>query len=47
MDLNSLLAEPARRAGLETRALLALVRAGAIGVDLPHRLVQVLAALDT
>lgn len=47
MDLNSLLAEPARRAGLETRALVALVRAGAIGVDLPHRLVQVLAALDT
>lgn len=26
---------------------MALVRAGAIGVDLPHRLVQVLAALDT
>lgn len=47
MDMNSLLAEPARRAGLETRALVALVRAGAIGVDLPHRLVQVLAALDT
>ena len=47
MDLNSLLAEPARRAGLETRALVALVRAGAIGVDLPHRLVQVLQALDT
>ncbi|WP_418003644.1 AMP-binding protein [Mycobacterium sp. PDNC021] len=47
MDLNSLLAEPARRAGLETRALVALVRAGAIGVDLPHRLVQVLKALDT
>lgn len=47
MDLNSLLAEPARRAGLETRALVALVRAGAIGVDLPHRLLQVLQALDT
>ncbi|MUL47639.1 AMP-binding protein [Mycobacterium sp. CBMA293] len=47
MDLNSLLVEPARRAGLETRALMALVRAGAIGVDLPHRLVQVLQALDT
>ncbi|BCI84170.1 AMP-binding protein [Mycobacterium sp. SMC-18] len=47
MDLNSLLAEPARRAGPETRALVALVRAGAIGVDLPHRLVQVLAALNT
>ncbi|WP_071289379.1 AMP-binding protein [Mycolicibacterium llatzerense] len=47
MDLKSLLAEPARRAGLETRALVALVRAGAIGVDLPHRLVQVLQALDT
>ncbi|MFL0175784.1 AMP-binding protein [Mycobacterium sp. SMC-13] len=47
MELNSLLAEPARRAGLETRALVALVRAGAIGVDLPHRLVQVLAALNT
>jgi fatty-acyl-CoA synthase len=47
MDLNSLLAEPARRAGLETRALVALVRAGAIGVDLPHRLVQVLLALNT
>lgn len=47
MDLNSLLAEPARRAGLETRALAALVRAGAIGVDLPHRLVQVLQALNT
>ncbi|MUL64340.1 acyl-CoA synthetase [Mycobacterium sp. CBMA 234] len=47
MDLNSLLAEPARRAGLEARALVALVRAGAIGVDLPHRLVQVVQALDT
>lgn len=47
MDLNSLLTEPARRAGLETRALVALVRAGAIGVDLPHRLVQVLQALAT
>ena len=47
MDLNSLLAEPARRVGLETRALVALVRAGAIGVDLPHRLLQVLQALDT
>jgi len=47
MDLNSLLAEPAQRAGLETRALVALVRAGAIGVDLPHRLVQVLLALNT
>lgn len=47
MDLNSLLAEPAQRAGLEIRALAALVRAGAIGVDLPHRLVQVLQALAT
>ncbi|MGX9670389.1 AMP-binding protein [Mycobacterium sp. HM-7] len=47
MDLNTLVAEPARRAGLETRALVALLRAGAIGVDLPHRLVQVLQALAT
>ncbi|WGI32350.1 AMP-binding protein [Mycolicibacterium aubagnense] len=47
MDLNSLVAEPARRAGLEVRALVALVRAGAIGVDLPHRLVQVVRALAT
>jgi fatty-acyl-CoA synthase len=40
IDLNTLLVEPARRAGLELRALVALVRAGAVGIELPHRLVQ-------
>jgi fatty-acyl-CoA synthase len=46
LDLNALLAEPARQAGLEVRALLAMVRAGAFGVDLPHRVLQIAAALN-
>lgn len=45
LDLDSLLIEPARRAGLESRALVALVRAGALGVDLPHRLIQMAQAM--
>lgn len=47
IDLNALLVEPARRAGLETRALVALVRAGAVGVDLPQRMVGMLQAMNS
>jgi hypothetical protein len=36
LDLTALLAEPARRAGIELRSLVALARAGAVGVELPH-----------
>jgi len=46
LDLDALLTEPARQAGLEVRALLAMVRAGAFGVDLPHRVVRIAAALN-
>lgn len=47
IDLNALLVEPARRAGLETRALVALVRAGAVGVDLPQRMLGMVQAMNT
>lgn len=40
-----LLAEVARRAGLETRAVVALVSAGAIGIEPPHRLAAIALAL--
>jgi fatty-acyl-CoA synthase len=46
LDLDSLLVEPARQAGLEVRALLAMVRAGALGVDPPHRALRIVAALN-
>jgi fatty-acyl-CoA synthase len=46
LDLESLLAEPARRAGWEARSLLALLRAGALGVELPHRLLLIVKALS-
>ncbi|KRA32536.1 MULTISPECIES: AMP-binding protein [unclassified Nocardioides] len=39
------LTQVARRAGLEARSLIALFRAGAVGIDLPHRQVRMLAAL--
>ncbi len=46
MDLVGLLAEPARRAALETQSLVALVRAGVVGVELPHRVLQIVQALN-
>ncbi|KAA0022864.1 AMP-binding protein [Antrihabitans cavernicola] len=45
-DLENLLVEPARRAGLEVRSLVAVVRAGAVGVELPHRLLLIVKALN-
>jgi fatty-acyl-CoA synthase len=47
IDLNSLLVEPARRAGLETRALVALVRAGAVGIDGPQRILGMVQAMNS
>jgi fatty-acyl-CoA synthase len=46
MDLVGMLAEPARRASLETQSLVALVRAGVVGVELPHRMLQIVQALN-
>jgi fatty-acyl-CoA synthase len=46
MDLVGMLTEPARRASLEGRSLLALVRAGAIGVEPPQRLLSIVGALQ-
>src|SRR5258708_5989537 len=45
MDLLGMLAEPARRAGLEVRSLVALARAGAVGVEPPQRLAAIVGAL--
>ncbi len=45
MDLLGMVEEPARRAGLEARALVALTRAGVLGVELPHRLIPVIGAM--
>jgi fatty-acyl-CoA synthase len=45
MNLETTLAAPARRAALEARALRAMYRAGAIGIDRPDRTVRVVAAL--
>ena len=45
MDLRSLLAEPARRASLETRSLVALARAGMVGVESPAKMRGIVAAL--
>jgi len=46
MDLVGMLAEPARRASLETQSLVALVRAGVVGVELPHKVLQIVQALN-
>jgi fatty-acyl-CoA synthase len=43
--LIDLLAEPARRASTEVRSLVALVRAGAVGIELPHRQLQIIGAI--
>jgi fatty-acyl-CoA synthase len=45
MDIQDLLTETARRASIEMRSLVALVRAGAVGLELPHRQFQVVTAL--
>jgi fatty-acyl-CoA synthase len=45
MDLVGMLAEPARRASLEARSLAALVRAGVVGVELPHKSIQIVGAI--
>jgi fatty-acyl-CoA synthase len=45
MDLLGMLEEPARRAGLEARALVALTRAGVLGIELPHRMLPILGAM--
>jgi fatty-acyl-CoA synthase len=47
VDLLGMLSEPARRAGLEARSLVALARAGMVGVELPHRLLQIGNAMAT
>ncbi|HWF53610.1 MAG TPA: AMP-binding protein [Solirubrobacteraceae bacterium] len=45
MDLLGMVEEPARRAGLEARSVLALARAGVIGVEPPHRLLSIIGAI--
>jgi fatty-acyl-CoA synthase len=45
MDLVKAISEPARRAGLEVRAVVALARAGMFGLDPPRRLVATIAAI--
>jgi len=44
-NLEALLTEPARRAYLESRALAAMVRAGAVGIDPPHRILRIVRAV--
>lgn len=46
MDLVGMLAEPARRAGLEARSLAVMVRAGLVGVEPPDRLLQIISAVN-
>ncbi|HEX4106756.1 MAG TPA: AMP-binding protein [Solirubrobacteraceae bacterium] len=46
MDLVGMLAEPARRASLEARSLVAFARAGAIGVEPPQKLLAIVGALQ-
>ncbi|MEA2167095.1 MAG: fatty-acyl-CoA synthase [Solirubrobacteraceae bacterium] len=41
-----MLTEPARRASLEARSLAVLVRAGAVGVELPHRALAIVKAMN-
>jgi fatty-acyl-CoA synthase len=45
MDLVGMLEEPARRAGLEARAVVALTRAGMLGPESPQKLVSIVGAL--
>ncbi|MCH9733050.1 MAG: AMP-binding protein, partial [Actinomycetia bacterium] len=46
MDLMGMLAEPARRAGLEARSLAVMVRAGLVGLETPDRLLGIISALN-
>ncbi len=45
MDLVGMLEKPGRRASLEARALVALARAGVIGVDSPQRMLAIVGAI--
>jgi fatty-acyl-CoA synthase len=45
MDLIGMLTEPAQRAAIEARSLAALIRAGAVGVELPHKQLQIVGAI--
>jgi fatty-acyl-CoA synthase len=45
MDLLGMLEEPARRASLEARSLVALTRAGMLGIEPPHRMLQIIGAI--
>jgi len=45
MNLFEHVAEPARRASIETRSLVALTRAGAVGVERPRRMLQIVGAV--
>ncbi|MGN6160321.1 MAG: AMP-binding protein [Marmoricola sp.] len=47
LEMPKLLADPARRASLEARSLLALAQAGVIGVDSPRRILQVIGAINS
>ncbi|MGB0438152.1 MAG: AMP-binding protein [Mycobacterium sp.] len=46
MDLVGMLAEPARRAGLEARSLAVMVRAGLVGIEPPDRLLRIISAVN-
>jgi fatty-acyl-CoA synthase len=45
MDLVGLLSEPARRASLEVQSLIALARAGIVGVERPDRTLAIVSAI--
>jgi fatty-acyl-CoA synthase len=45
MDLVGMLEKPARRASLEARSLVALTRAGVIGIDPPKRMLGIVSAI--
>ena len=45
-DLIGMLAKPAHRIGLEARSLAALVRAGMVGVEPPHKLLRIISAVN-
>jgi fatty-acyl-CoA synthase len=45
MDLLAMLEEPARRASMEARSLVALARAGVLGIEPPQRLLSIIGAL--
>ncbi len=46
VDLVELVAGSARRASIEAQSVAALIRAGVVGVELPHRLLQIVAAVN-